>query len=332
VLRAWRRAFACGAASTAAALCLAACGGSSGGATNVAVRVGNATITKAAVEHRVNVMMIGQRIPGHSKDATSKLKEQALSYLIAAQWVIQEAPSEWRGVSRQEVQQKLAEKERTAFPGGTPEFHEFLEQSGQAVADVRLEVEVELATDKLHEGIDLSLGPVTEAEAAAYYKRHRQDFGLPEMREVRIIDRKKWAEAAAVKRRVRGGVKFASISRIEKATGPNGTGGHPPSDALEVAIDAARPGKLVGPVQYRVDYFVFELKRLAPPRYLPFGHVGASITKLLTEQRQRRALARFVKEWRGRWRERTDCEPEYVVPKCMQYGGPNVAEDPLALN
>jgi PPIC-type PPIASE domain/SurA N-terminal domain len=305
------------------------CGGSQE-PSGAAAHVSRFEITKAAVAHRIALIKLGDS--GRTSQAESaSLRAQAMSYLITAQWVIQEPPSEWRTVSRGEVSRRLAERERSLFPNGESEYREYLKQTGMRPSDLRLEVEVELARAKLHEGIEKSLYPPNASDVAAYYRAHRREFGLPETREVWIIDRKSRAAAAAVMRRVQSGVPFLSLARTEIATGPHGMGGYPPLSPLEAAIDKAQPHTLVGPVKYKADYLVFELKRIVPARYESLRQVAAKIKQKLTAKRHRMALERFVKEWRSRWSVKTECEPGYVVPKCANYVASPVREDPLAI-
>jgi hypothetical protein len=308
---------------------LTGCGGSSHSSDPIA-RVGDAVITKGDLEHRVDVISVN-RTSHLSAEEANTLRRDALEYLIRTQWILQEAPSEHRPLSPTEVDRRLAEKERSLFPGGSGERNQFLDQSGQRVADLKQNLELELAMAKLHHGISQSIWPVTDTEVAAYYRSHLHRFGLPETREIWTIDRKTRAAAAAVKRRVEGGVRFGSFARTETATGPRGIGGHPPEGAFEEAIDAAKPHILLGPVKYRADYFIFELKRLTQPSYQPLVQVFENIKQTMTKERERVALKRFVREWRLRWAQMTECEPGYVVPKCREYSGPATHENPLAI-
>jgi hypothetical protein len=309
---------------------LAGCGSSDQTADEVAASVGRVTITRGQIAHRVAVMSAGH-VPSRGSRRYRQMQEHALELLITAQWILQEAPVEHRRVGAAAVTSRLREKEHATFPGGPDELDEYLKQTGQTQADLRREVELELTLARLHEGISKSLWPPTSVEIAAYYKLHKNRFGLPELREVYIIDRKSMAAARAVRLHAERGVRFGSFARTEVATGTRGAGGHAPNSPLEAAIDRARLHTLEGPVKYGPDYLVFELKRLVKASYLPLSAVRAQIVGILTAEKHRVALARFVREWRARWINYTECEPNYIVYKCREYNGPHVAENPLSI-
>ena len=317
-------------ASLAVVMCLTSCGGGTPEANTTAARVLTATITKAQVAHRMSVLSIGRHLKLDPAE-TQRLKEEALNYLISAQWAIQEAPSEHHPIHPAEIQQLLNQQKQAQFPGGTTEQNEYLKQTGQTLADLRLEAEHQLALTHLNQAINEATPPVTTQEIVAYYHHHIKAFGLPETREVWIIDRKTPAAATQVKHYAEHHTKFSTFARTETATSNHGTGSHPPTDNLETAIDNAKPHTLIGPIKYRADYFILQLKKQTPPHTPTLQQTTPNITQKLTQQHHHTTLKRFIREWRLRWTNTTECEPNYTTPKCNNYTGPPPKQNPLTI-
>jgi foldase protein PrsA len=269
-------------------------------------------------------MTIGKTASDHRYQA---LKQQAVDFLISSEWLIGEAVRQRLTVSDQDVRRRLADKQADSFPGGGAEFHDFLKATGQTLADIQFQARAELASSRLIE-MTKDAGVVTQTQIASYYERHKRRFAVPELREVRITNRKTKAAADELMREVRLGANFMTKSEKELVTFSSDVSADRRTP-LERAIHAARPNVLAGPFKQRVDYFVFEVKRVVPASLRTLAQVEGSIRNKLARGRRRRALAEFVKAWRARWRAQTDCSPGYVVQKCSQYNGPMVPEDPL---
>lgn len=309
----------------AVALCLTGCGES--GDTSVAVRFDSSAITRASVKHWMAVLSPA----GQTK---------TLSFLISTAWLKGEATELGRGVSHAQVQRRLQQKIASSYPGGQAEFSAYLKASGQTRADVQLGIERELASAAIEHALAAAQAKVTPAQVAAYYASHRQRFAVSETRTVQITNRKSTAQGEQVRREVAAGKSFASISQrvVMQRPAKLGMGAVDAKDMLELdtlerAIFSAPQGVLSGPVKFRVDYYVFEVRKIAPATYLPLRAVAGAIARQLASERRQANLARFVGAWRARWSARTDCSAGYVVRKCRQYTPPAGAppESPYTL-
>jgi hypothetical protein len=317
----------CG-ALVAATVGLTACGGSD----DVAARIDGAPITKAAIGHWTSVLEPGASASGSPGQRGQARQRRAIDFLISARWLVGEAASRGLGVSRQDVQQQVAERQ-AAFAGGEAEYHKALAAKGEDVGDVELQVQAELASARLRQLATASLERVTPSQVAAYYAHHRQRFVLPERRVVRMSNRKTRAAAAQLKREVDAGQSLTSVAQhmvgeglmtFESAPGAR--------NQLELAVYAARPHHVVGPFKGSdVEYDVFEVEQVIPPVSQTFARVKDTIRTLLLEERARRALADLGAAVNAKWTPRTKCDPGYVVQKCSQYNGPKAPEDPLSL-
>lgn len=300
-------------------------------------RVGPAAITRAMVE-RWTSALAGGRVPSDQLRRQA-LQAQALASLISAQWALGEAAADGMKLSGREVQRQLAKKRSASFPGGEAELKEFLEATGQRLSDITFEAKAELASAKIRQLLASKEPPITSTQIASYYGRHRQSFLIPERREIEVTNRKSQALAQAIKRQVASGRSFASAAkwrfkRESVELSPLAYSASRGSDAaLARAIHFARANVPTGPVLvHRIDYYVFEVRRITPARQQTLAQVKGSISRQLAAEQQQRALAAFIAAWRRRWIARTSCAPGYVVQKCRQYSGAKTPEDPVAFD
>jgi hypothetical protein len=194
----------------------------------------------------------------------------------------------------------------------------FLKATGQTSSDVELQARTQLALAKLSQAVVSHAARVTPAEVATYYRQHRGRFVLPEEREVKIINRKTAVAANEVKEGGAAGKSFRFAHRETFRT-PNEAAAESRRGPLQKAIFSARPNVLVGPVKDHVDYFVFELERIVPPRRKTLGEVKSAISQRLTDELRRNALAAFEAAWTRKWSALTDCHAGYVVMPCQRY-------------
>lgn len=319
---------AAGAATLVAAAGVAACGGSG---SHVVARVGGDPITTGELDHRMSVMAAG-RSPGLVERRDPGLQSQALEYLISTRWVIG-AAAEWRLTpSLSDVRQRVREQQASSFPGGEAEVRSYLQASGQSTYDLEREAQVQLSSARLSSQVERTVARVTSDQALRYYRSHLRRYAVPLRRRVLMTNAKTAAVADRIKRRVITGTAFARIALPETVALPSGPGEPYVRPKLDQAIARARVGVLVGPVKGRVDYYVFEVRRVLTATHRPFAQVEESIATMLGEEARRRALAASVSSWRTSWRARTECLTGYVVQKCREYRGRRAAEDPLAFS
>jgi len=297
---------------------LAACGG--GAAGGVAIRVGASAIATTTVDHWTGVMA-GGRLSGIGKQRRERLRRSAAELLISAAWSTGEAAARGLTISAGELQRQLQAKERAEFPGGGAELQAFSEATGESVADLELEVKVAWAVSQLRELIARDTPPVTRTEVAAYYRDHRQRFAVPERREVVMTNRKTWAKAIAVRREMAAATDLRKIAQTETFAIAPTLAAERRMRPMESAMATARPHTLVGPVKQRVDYFVFEVKRIIPAHQEQLGQVSGAIASQLAAEHRAHAFAAFEQAWATKWTARTSCRSGYVVAPCRQYRG-----------
>jgi hypothetical protein len=306
---------------------LVACGSASQGP--AVVEVGQTTIGKASVSHWTRVVQLGGTVGRLHGEQHGSPQQRAVAFLISSRWLTEEARREGFSAPDSAVGHALAERKEA---NGAVIFEEELHATGQTVSDVKLEIGVELALEAIRHRLASQTINVTPAEATTFYTTHRQQFVIPELREVDLIERLASPAAAnALVRSIGSGPRFAKRALHEKVKRKLEGSVPATKRAVVEAIFSARTGQVSRPMRLGTGWTVFVVRKVIPAKLTPFAKVQVEITQFLRAQRRREALARFEREYTARWTARTSCRPGYVVQGCKQYSGSRVAEeDPFA--
>jgi foldase protein PrsA len=260
------------------------------------------------------------------------LTQEVLSFLLSAQWVLEEAKSLGVKVSDAEVRKQFQTIVKTQFtkPG---EFQKFLASSGETVSDLLLRVKLNLLSTRIQQKVAKRKGQVTEADVEKYYRENKSRYGTPEKRNLGIILTKTEAAAAKAKSEIQSGKSFASVAKsasvdpTTKASGGalNEVVHGQEEQALDSAIFAAKKGVLTGPVKTPFGYYILEVRSITPGTQQPLSQVRPTIKAQLAATHQQESITKFVKEFKTHWQSKTECKKEYVVPDCKQYKRPKNA-------
>jgi foldase protein PrsA len=258
------------------------------------------------------------------------LQQQVLGFLISADWVLGQAEEQGVKVSDKEVIAQFNKLKKQQFPKEA-EFQKFMTSTGQTVSDLLLRVKLSMLTTKIQEKVTKGAKKqVTEAAVAKYYNEHKSLYGEPERRDLRIILTKTEAAAKQARKEIESGKSFASVAKsksIEPTSKNNGgeiqgvVKGQEQKGLSESAF-AAKRGVLSGPVKTPFGYYVYEVKAIHAPTQQSLTQVKASVKQQLASTQQQAALTKFVKEFKERWKARTECRTGYVVANCKQYKEP----------
>jgi foldase protein PrsA len=226
-------------------------------------------------------------------------------------------------VSDAEVKKSFDKQRKQAFPKDA-DFQKFLKDSGQTEADILKRVRLDALSNKIREKVTKGKDKVTDAQIAAYYNKNKERFAQPERRDLRIVLTKTKAKAAQARKAIAGGQSFASVVKkysIDQAS--KAQGGKLPAvakgqqeKALDSAIFKAPKGKLVGPVKTQFGYYVFEVSNITKASQQTLDQAKATIKQTLASQNQQKALDKFVKSFRKRWKAKTDCREGYRTQDC----------------
>ncbi|MHB8243489.1 MAG: peptidyl-prolyl cis-trans isomerase [Solirubrobacteraceae bacterium] len=259
------------------------------------------------------------------------LKTEVLGFLVSLDWVLGEATSQGVKVSDAEVKKQFVKIRTQQFPKAA-EFEKFLSTSGQTVSDLLLRVKQNMVSSKLQQKILKSHAKVTKSAVEKYYNEHKSSYGTPEQRKVEIILTKTEAAASSAKKEVESGKSFASVAKKVSIDPTSKTKGGlltvikgQEEKSLDTAIFGAKTNTLSGPVKTPFGYYVFEVLSVTAGKQQSLAQSESAIKQQLTSKQQQEAFTKFVKEFKKKWKAKTDCRAGYVVEDCKQYKAPKTS-------
>src|SRR3954447_13316290 len=275
------------------------------------------------------------QLKGQCKQEYNTLRDQVLEFLIRGNWIEQETAKQDVKVSNGEVQKQIDAAVKQAFQNPA-DFQKFLQRSGLTQADVFYQQRNQLLQQKLTEKVTKAQGKVSDAQIAAYCNKNKSKFATPERRDLRIVLTKTQPKAAQAKRALNSGQSWASVTKkysvdqASKAQGGKLTGvaKGQQEKALDDAIFKADKGKLVGPVKTQFGWYVLDVSKITPAKQQSLEQSKASIQQILTSDNQRKALDKFGKDYRKRWKTETSCRKGFTTADCKN--GPKTASTAAA--
>lgn len=258
-----------------------------------------------------------------------EVRDRALGYLIASDWLAGEASALGMEISPEGVRRQLLARER-AFPGGHGEFLTSMASIGHSLSDVEGEIRNREEAEKIQQRLAAGETPPTLDELRAYYKQHMARFEHAATRGFYIVENiQSRALAEETIGKIERGLSItkAGYTLHESHVRPNDMR-H--ARTIIKAIFSAKPHVLTGPVKVEDLYFLVEVTGEKPAYVETFPQVRRQIETTLGHARHRARLARFIEGWRKRWTARTRCRAGYVIQKCANFNGNEVVEEPLS--
>jgi foldase protein PrsA len=263
------------------------------------------------------------QLKGQCKQEYNTLRDQVLEFLIRGNWIEQETDKQNVKISDKEVQKQIDAAVKQAFQNPA-DFQKFLQRSGLTQADVFYQQRNQLLQQKLTEKVTKAQSKVSDAQIAAYYNKNKSKFATPERRDLRIVLTKSQAKAAQAKRALESGQSWKSVAKeysvdqASKAKGGvlTGVAKGQQEKALDDAIFKADKGKLVGPIKTQFGYYVLDVSKVTPAKQQSLEQSKASIQQILTSDGQRKALDKFGKDYRKRWKAETACRKGFTTADC----------------
>ena len=263
------------------------------------------------------------QLKGQCQQEYNALRDQVLEFLIRGNWIEQETKKQNLKVSDKDVQKQIDAAVKQAFQNPT-DFQKFLVRSGLTQADVFYQQRNQLLQQKLTEKVTKAQGNVTNAQVQQYYEKNKSKFATPERRDLRIVLTKDQGKAAQAKRALDSGqswkavTKKYSIDQASKAQGGKlaGVAKGQQEKALDDAIFKADKGKLVGPVKTQFGWYVLEVTKVTPAKQQSLEQSTASIKQIIASDNQRKALDKFGKDYRKRWKAETSCRKGFTTSDC----------------
>ena len=100
--------------------------------------------------------------------------------------------------------------------------------------------------------------------------------------------------------------------------------------ALDDAVFKASKGKLEGPIKTQFGYYIFKVQKITPASQQTLLQAKPTIKQLLASQNQQKALDAFVKDFRKKWKEKTECRDDYVTQDCKNAPKPKKGASTVA--
>ena len=268
--------------------------------------------------------------PGSQKPTDDQLKEQceqeynalrqqAMQFLISAEWIQQEAADRDIEVTDDEVAKQFEDQKNQTFPK-EKDYQEFLKTSGQTEEDLRLRIKLQILSDKLRNEVVEGADEVTDDDIAEYYEENKDRFSQPERRDLNVVLTKTEERANTARQALESGQSFKTVAKefsIDQAS--KSQGGKLPAvaegqqeKAFDDAIFSAERGALTGPVKTQFGWYVFEVTKVTPASQQSLDEAKETIRSLLTSQREQEELNTFIEQFQNKYRDETDCADDYV--------------------
>jgi foldase protein PrsA len=264
-----------------------------------------------------------QQLKDQCKQQYEQLRDQVLGLLISFEWIEREAKEKGVSVTDAEVDKSFEEQKKQTFPKDA-DYQKFLKDSGQTDEDVRMRVRLDLLSNKIREKVTKGKDQVSDQQIEDYYNKNKAQFAQPERRDLSIVLTKTEAKAKEAKAALQSGESFKSVAKeysIDDAS--KAQGGKLPAvakgqqeKAFDDAIFAAKKGKLEGPVKTQFGWYVFQVDKITEASQQTRDEAKETIKQLLASQNQQKALDTYVKDFRKRWKDKTDCREGFVTQDC----------------
>ncbi len=251
------------------------------------------------------------------------LRDQVMQFLISSNWIANEAADQGIKVTEAQVKKQFEQTKKQSFPK-EQDFQSFLRTSGMTQEDLLFRVRGNLLSDKLREKITKGKDKVTDAQITAYYNKNKKRFAQPERRDLRIVLTKTKAKADEARAALASGQSFKSVAKkysIDQASKAQGgvllaVAKGQQEKSLDEAVFKAKKGTLTGPVKTQFGYYIFRVQKITKASQQTLTQAKETIKQLLISQNQQKALDSFVKDFRKKWKEDTNCREGFVVQDC----------------
>ena len=267
-----------------------------------------------------------------------QLREQVLGLLISFEWIEREAEEQGVKVTDAEVKKSFDEQKKQSFPK-TEDYEKFLKDSGQTNEDVLMRVRLDTLSNKIRDKVTKGEDKVSDKEIEDYYNKNKAQFAQPERRDLSIVLTKTRAKADQAKAALESGESFKSVAKeysIDDAS--KAQGGKLPAvakgqqeKAFDDAIFKAKKGEIEGPVKTQFGFYVFRVDKVTKASQQTLEQAKTTIQQVLASQNQQKALDAFVKDFRKKWKEKTDCREGYETQDCKNAPDPTPTPTPDAV-
>jgi parvulin-like peptidyl-prolyl isomerase len=334
--------------ASALALALAGCGGGDENKTpedvppDAIALVGEDPIPKAELEELMDQAEQGYKaqkrpFPKPGTPDYENLRGQAIAYLVQRSQYEQEAEEMGIEVTDEEVDKKLREVINEVAEGSRDRFQKQLKQQGLTEEQVKDNLRMQILQRKIVDTVTKDV-EVTDEDVEKYYNDNKAQFTQPATRVVRhiLIACKKAAEckrdktkADDVYRQLRGGANFAALARrVSEDPGSKRQGGRyqavkgqsvPEFDKVAFELDK---GEMSRPVKTQHGWHIIQATGdVKAEKVTPLATVEESIKNQLAQEKESKAVTRWLDEVKKEWEPKIVYAVGYTPPKTEEDEG-----------
>jgi hypothetical protein len=303
------------------AVTLASCGGDSQDSSGEAVAtVGDTSIPKAEVEHRITEWK--KHLPPNLQASPAKqrrLMEKSMALmLINAEWIEQEAKAEDVDVSDAATLRWYADIQKKQRKEPDPTNLVTLAVAKGSETAPRSEGRVALLRQELIEkATERQLADPTSLRT--YYDAHKSRFFQPENRGFQLVLTKSKSDIEKAKREIESGAPWPDVSdRYSAAPFVRSEAGITTvlegelSGPFAKALYRAPRGVIQGPLAADGGWYLFKVVRVTPARQVPFHEATGEVGVALRQEIASDLADRLQKKYQPK----TTCADGIQVPYC----------------
>jgi foldase protein PrsA len=312
----------------------AGCGNSkkSVGANDVAV-VGDCVISKEQFNRlldqaRASYKTNKQPFPEAGTEQYTALRKQAMQFLVQRCQFDQKADELGVKISDSDIDKQLATIKAQYFGKGgkcdaacEKKYDAQIEKQGLSERQVRDDVRASVVQNKLYTKVTDGV-TVSDKEIDAYYKKNKQQYVLPESRDVRHILVKKKALADQLYSQIKSGGDFAALAKkYSEDPGSKATGGKltvskgrqvPEFDKSAFSLAVNEVSK---PVKTQYGWHIIQaLTKIKKASTTPVSEVRPQIRQQLLQQKKQEEMKKWVDDTSDDFRKKTTYQVGYAPP------------------
>lgn len=268
-------------------------------------------------------------VPKPGDDKYDELKETALGEVLDAIWIQGQAEEMGISVTPKEVAKELEKLKKQAFKT-EKQYKEFLKEAKFTQADVDQRVTIQVLSSKIQEQVTEGTPQPSTREIEDYYEAAKSSqYTTPESRDIRVIKNKDKAKVEAAKAELekddstKSWVKVAEKHSTDttKSNGglQSGVADGQLPEPLGAEVFKAPQGELVGPIDEKGTFTVFEVMKITPEKVQSLDEAKPQIDAQLAEQAQQQTFAAFVRGYGSRWSSRTFCAADFLIERCANF-------------
>jgi foldase protein PrsA len=309
----------------AAGLAVAGCGGGAGLPGGSIAKVGDSTITQAQYDTLIerakkSYKTNGTKFPKEGTADFSRIKDQAVSFLVQRAEFAQEATKLHVTISQDQIDKRLKEIKTQYFHGSDKAYQAQLKKQGLTQDEVNSDIKDQLISQELYNKVTADV-KVSDADVEKYYKSHITQYEQPESRTVRHIlisvcgpstpqgspclpDAKAKAKADDLYNQIQGGANFAALAKkYSQDTGSASQGGKLTISRGQTVAPFEQTAFLLGvgtvshPVKTEYGYhLIMPISNVTEAHTTPLKQVQEAIRQQLLQQRKQEKMAKWVND------------------------------------